>query len=276
MRFRLAPAAVCAAAVLAASCGQKPATLQVSPNKVKIYGVEKPLRLTVRVLDKSGKPVEGTPAINWSSSHAEVAEVDGTGRIVSKKEGKTVVTATLGGLSGSTAVEVLDVKSLEVAPLSARLVGPPGSALPFKAVVLNSLDKPAVQPVAWSSSDERVASVSPEGVVTAVGAGRANIVAKLGDIQSAAEIVVDPRPLSRVVLIPATALVRVGDSQHYQVAVYDATGREIEGAAARYTSSNPEVATVDPTGVASGVKTGVATIRAQVGNVTAEATVIVN
>jgi uncharacterized protein YjdB len=53
-------------------------------------------------------------------------------------------------------------------------------------------------------------------------------------------------------------------------------GKEIEGATARYSSSDPSVAPVDPAGIASGVKAGVATIRAQVGDKSAEATVIVN
>ena len=276
MRTRLAPAAVWAVAVLAAACGRKPASVQVSPPKARIYGIERPQRLLARVLDKNGQAIEGAPTVSWSSSHADVAAVDASGRVVSKKEGKTVVTASVEGASGSAAVEVIDVKSVEVAPLSARLVGPPGSSLPLAAVVRNSLDKPVALTVTWTSSDERVARVSDDGVVSSVAAGRVTIVAKLGDLQSAAEVAVDPRPLSRLVLSPATALVRVGDSQHYQIAAYDAAGREIEGAAARYTSSNPAVATVDTSGVAAGVKAGVATIRAQVGNLTTEATVIVN
>jgi uncharacterized protein YjdB len=170
----------------------------------------------------------------------------------------------------------VDVRSVEVSPVSARLVGPPGSPLPLAATVKNSKDQKVSEPIAWSSSDERVATVSPDGVVTSAGAGKATILAKVGDIQTAAEILVDPRPIAKLVLLPATALVRVGDSQHYTVSVYGPDGKEIEGATARYSSSDPSVAPVDPAGIASGLKAGVATIKAQVGDRSAEATVIVN
>ena len=205
-----------------------------------------------------------------------MVEVDGSGRLLSKKEGKASVTASLAGLSAAVPVEVVDVKAVEVAPLTARLVGPPGTSLPLQAVVRNSHDQPIAIPVTWSSSADKIATVSPDGVVTSAGAGKVTIAAKVGDLQTAAEIEVDPRAVSRIVLTPATALVRVGDSQHYQVTVYGADGREIEGASAHFTTSDASVAPVDSTGVASGRKSGVATIRAQVGNQTAESTVIVN
>jgi uncharacterized protein YjdB len=205
-----------------------------------------------------------------------VVEVDSSGRLKPKKEGKSVVTATLEGVSTQVHVEIVDVKAVEVAPISSKLVGAVGSTLPLSATVTNSRDRPVVVPVSWSSSDEKVISVSPDGVVTSVGAGKATIVARVGDLQTASEITVDPRPVARLVLLPSTALVRVGDSQHYQVTVYGPDGHLIEGASARYLSSDPSVAPVDAAGIASGRKTGVATIRAQVGNQTAEATVIVN
>jgi uncharacterized protein YjdB len=276
MRTRLAATVLGAVCTLAAACGQKPASIQVSPNKVKIYGLERPQRLVARVLDKKGQPVEGAPAPSWSSSHREVVDVDASGRLMSKKEGKAVVTAALEGLSTNVAVEIVDVKAVEIAPVSSKLVGAAGSTLPLMAVVTNSHDRPIDVPVSWSSSDEKVATVSPDGVVTSVGAGNATIVARVGDLQTASEVTVDPRPVAKLLLLPSTALVRVGDSQHYQVTAYGADGRPIEGASARYASSDPSVAPVDAAGVASGKKTGVATIRAQVGNLTAEATVIVN
>ncbi|MGE5277276.1 MAG: Ig-like domain-containing protein [Acidobacteriota bacterium] len=276
MRSRLAATALGAVCALTLACGQKPASIQVSPTKVKIYGIERPLRLVARVLDRKGQPVTDTRAPAWSSSRPDVVEVDASGRLLSKKEGKAMVTASLDKLSTQVSVEVQDVKVIEVTPLAARLVGPPGTALPLQAVVKNSRDEPVPIPVSWSSSDDKIATVSPDGLVTSAGAGKATIIAKVGDLQTAAELTVDPRMVSKIVLLPATALVRVGDSQHYQVTVYGPDGKEIEGASARFASSNPAVASVDAAGIASGLKIGVATIRAQVGNLTAEATVIVN
>jgi hypothetical protein len=275
--MRIRPAGTAAAfCALALACGQKPASIQVSPAKIKVYGLERSHRLVARVLDKKGQPLTQAPAPTWSTSRPDVVQVDAGGRLLSKKEGQSVVTATLPGLSTPVSVEVIDVKSVEIVPMTARLLGPPGSTLPLQAVIKNSHDQPIGVPVTWSSSDDKVATVSPDGVVTSSGAGRATIVAKVGDLQTGAEIAVDTRTVGKIVLLPATALVRVGDSQHYEVMVYGADGKEIEGASARFTSSNPAVASVDTAGVASGLKAGVATIRAQVGSLTAEATVLVN
>jgi uncharacterized protein YjdB len=276
MRSRLAATALGAVCALALACGQKPASIQVSPNKIKIYGLERPHRLVAQVLDKKGQPMTEAGTVGWSSSRHDVAEVDAGGRVLSKKEGQAIVTAALGSLSTQVGVEVVDVKAVEVTPLTTRLVGPPGTSLPLQAVVKNSRDEFIAVPVTWSSSADAVATVSPDGVVTSVGAGRATILAKVGDLQTAVEIAVDTRTVSRLLLLPATALVRVGDSQHYRVEIYGADGREIEEASARFTSSDDSVAPVDAAGVVSGRKTGVATIRAQVGNLTAESTVIVN
>jgi uncharacterized protein YjdB len=276
MRSRLAATALGAACAVTLACGQKPASIEVSPKKVKIYGLERPQRLVARVLDRRGQPVPDSPNPTWSSSDREVVEVDGSGRLVSKKEGKAVVKATLDDLSSPASIEVVDAKVVEITPVTARLVGPPGSPLPLQAAVKNSQDRVVAIPVTWSSSNDKIATVSPDGVVTSVGAGKAEIIAKVGDLQTAAEVTVDTRPVSKLLLLPATALAHVGDSQHYQVMVYGANGSEIEGASARFSSADPSVASVDAAGIASGHKTGVTKIRAQVGNLTAESTLIVN
>lgn len=269
-------AVVLAACALASGCGQKPASLDVSPKHVKIYGLERPRWLTARVLDRKGQAVVNAGSPNWSSSKPDIVEVDGTGRLTSKKGGKAIVTVSLGDLSARVSVEVVDAKSVEAVPPTLRLVGPPGASFPLQAIVRNSLDRPVELPVSWSSSDEKVARVTPDGTVTSVGAGTTMVVVKLGDLQSATEVTVDPRPVARIELLPATALVHVGDSQHYRVVVYAPDGTTIEGASARFSSSDPSVATVDGAGIASGLKPGATTIRAQAADRTAEATLLVN
>ena len=75
---------------------------------------------------------------------------------------------------------------------------------------------------------------------------------------------------------PATAIVRVGESQHFEIVAYGSDGLAIEGAFAFFVSSNSAVASVDGSGLATGLSPGAAVIRAQLGGVTAEATLLVN
>ena len=269
-------AAVCLAALLAAaSCSRKAAVIEVTPKKAKLYGLERPLRLNAHLADRKGQAVSAG-GINWSSSKPDVVEVDSTGRLLSKHEGSAVVTATFGNLSTQVPVQVIDVKEIRLTPLAARIVGPSGTRFPLAATIVNSRDAPVALPLTWSSSDEKVLTVSPDGEITTVGAGSAVVVARLAELQAAADVTVDPRAVSRVEVRPATALVRVGDSQHFEIAVFDRDGKPIEGAAARFVSSDPAVATVDAAGVAAGKRPGTATIRAEVGGATAEAVVLVN
>jgi uncharacterized protein YjdB len=89
-------------------------------------------------------------------------------------------------------------------------------------------------------------------------------------------VTVEIRDIARLEMRPATALVRVGDTQHFEIIAYGLDGRLIEGPAVLFKSSNPAVATVDATGHAQGVTPGAATIRATLAGAGAEATLIVN
>ena len=261
--------------VLVVACGKKPGALQVAPQKLVVYGLEQSERLTARVMDSDGAPMAGSkPA--WSSSDTAVATVDEGGRVVSKGEGKATITATVGQLSSQAAVEVVDVASIELVPAQATLVGPPGSTFSLSAAVKSSKDAALSLKPTLSSSDEKVLRVTDEGVVTSVGTGSATVTARVGNLQGASEISVLVRDIARVEVRPATALVRVGDSQRFQIVAYDAAGGRLDNAIARFQSSNPAVATIDGSGVASGVSTGTATIRAELAGQIAEATLIVN
>jgi hypothetical protein len=258
-----------------AACSQRAATIDVTPKKLKIYGLDRPQRLTARLLDKKGRPLElGTP--NWESAGQDVATVDSSGLVTPKSEGKTTVTARYDKVSTQIPVEVVDVQSVEVSPANPRLVGPAGTQIPLDAVVKNSKSKPIGLTPVWTSASPAVATVSPAGIVTSVAKGTAMIVAKVGDVQGACEVAVDLRDISRLELRPQTALVRVGDHQQFAVLAYGADGVPIEGIAAVFLSTDPAVARVDASGKAQGLGPGASTIRAVLGSTRAEATLIVN
>jgi uncharacterized protein YjdB len=259
----------------ALACARKPASIQVSPHKVVLYGIDRSQRLTARVLDRKGEPLdEMKPA--WSSSTQDVATVDEAGRVVAKGEGKATIAVKVGELSVQVPVEVVDAATIDVVPARATLAGPPGTTYPVSAVVKSSKNQPIALRPTWTSSNPKIVTVSPEGVITSVANGAAMVTAHVGELQGVSEVSVLVHDIARLDVRPATALVRVGDSQKFQVIAYGPDGGRLENAIARFHSSNPAVATIDGDGVAVGVAAGTATIRVDLAGQAAEATLIVN
>jgi alpha-L-fucosidase 2 len=261
--------------LLAAACGRKPATIDVSPKKVTIYGLERAQRLNARVMDRKGRPLEGRSP-TWSSSDSSTASVDAGGRVVAKKAGKTTVTAQLESISAQIPVEVVDVSAIEFGAASISLAGPAGTSLPLTWRVLDSTQSKVDIPPAWSSADPKVVTVSDGGVLTSLAPGTTNVVARVGDVQGVCEVRVHIEAITRLELRPATALVRVGDAQRFVVTAYGADGQPLPEVSAAFRSSDPAVASVEPSGVATGHKAGAATIKAELAGATAEASLLVN
>ena len=263
------------AVLAAAACSRKPATIQASPRKITIYGIDRGQRINVKILDKKGQPLEsGAPG--FMSSDPATAEVDAGGRVLAKKAGKAIVTASFDGVSTQVPVEVVDVCAIEFPTPSLSLIGPAGTSIPLTWRVLDSKHAKVDLAPTWSSADPKIVTISDTGVLTSVGPGKTNIVAKIGDVQGGCEVQVTVKDIARVELRPSTALVRVGDSQHFVVTAYGADGVAINDAAASYSSSNSAVASVDASGVAMGHKAGAATIKVQLAGSTAEASLLVN
>src|SRR5215472_8899698 len=69
----------------AAACGRSAASIDVSPKKVKIYGIGNTQRLTGRILDKKGEPLEQV-SVSWSSSKDDVPSSDSEGSAMAQGE----------------------------------------------------------------------------------------------------------------------------------------------------------------------------------------------
>jgi uncharacterized protein YjdB len=261
--------------LLAAACSSKPAAIEVSPRPVRIFGLKRIQRLTGHLVDKKGRPLQaGT--LKWGSSKSDVVTVDGSGKLESVKEGRSVVTASFEKLSVQVPVEVVDVKSIELAPTSVRLLGPAGTTIAVSSVVKNSSGKPISRPITWTSSKPAVATISGDGVVTSVRPGTTTIIGRIGELQGALEVIVTVGEVARLEIHPTTALVRVGDSQRFEIVAYAPDGKAYEGGTAVFQSSDPAVATVDAGGTASGITPGTASVKATIAGVSAEATLLVN
>ena len=73
-------------AALAGGCSRKPAAIEVSPRPVRIFGLQRSQRLTGRLVDKKGRPVQ-SGSLKWSSSKNDVVTVDSVGQAPIQERG---------------------------------------------------------------------------------------------------------------------------------------------------------------------------------------------
>lgn len=120
--------------------------------------------------------------------------------------------------------------------------------------------------VAWSSSNNAVATVSASGLVTAVAAGNVEIRAKSGTREGAAafNIVTAQVPVASIAIVAAAPdTIEAYDTLNHVAVVRDSAGQVLQGRTVTWTSSDPAIASINPvTGVLTGVDRGTVTITA--------------
>lgn len=116
----------------------------------------------------------------------------------------------------------------------------------------------------WTSDNEAVATVSPEGLVTGKAVGAANITAATGGKSGSLLVSVIPVAVASVSVSPDTATLPVGSTRSLSATLKDASGAALTGRAVSWSSDNETVATVSPQGVVTARGVGSATITAAV------------
>lgn len=132
--------------------------------------------------------------MTWSSSAPAIATVE-DGLVKAIKPGTAVITATVGSLSASCTVTVLE-KAPDPVPVESitldqtELTLTEGETAQLTATVLpeNADDKTVI----WSSSNTAVATVTSNGIVVALKAGTAVITAKAGGKAATCTVTVEP------------------------------------------------------------------------------------
>lgn len=232
-------------------------------------------QLTAEALDAGGHVLSGRP-ITWTTSDASIATVTAGGLVTAVAVGGAIITATSEGKTAvaSITVSVVAVAGITISPassdlfvgqttqLTAQLRDASGATLTGRAII-------------WSTNKATVATVTSQGLVTAVAQGTATITATSEGKSASATVNVSPQPVSAVILSPGQVTITVGQSTQLTVLVTDAQGQVLTGRTITYSSSNSTVATVSTQGVVTGIAPGTATITATSGGGTGTATVTV-
>ena len=116
--------------------------------------------------------------------------------------------------------------------------------------------------VTWTTGSSAIASVSASGVVTGVAVGQTEVIANAGGKEARAPVNVIPVPVVIVTVTPTTATVGVGGTQQLTATTLDGNSNVLTGRVVAWTSSDPSRATVNGTGLVTGVAAGVVNISA--------------
>ena len=129
----------------------------------------------------------------------------------------------------------------------------------------------------WESSNTSVATVDATGLVTAVAAGTATITASAGDVQATVEITVvsATQTVVSVEVSPSAETIALGETLQLSAEAFDENGQAVAGVEFSWESNNTPVATVDASGLVTGVAEGSATIFASAGSVQGRAHIAV-
>jgi trimeric autotransporter adhesin len=257
-----------------------PNTLTVTPAGPAVSAGQT-LQMTATVRDQAGNVVQTGP-VAWSSSNTAAATINANGLVSAIAAGTTTITATSGGVTGSTQVTVVGgtgtgsgagVASVTVSPSTLAITE--GASGTLTATVKDSEGHTLARQVTWSSSNTAVATVSPSGVVTGNSAGTATITATAEGKSGTAQVTVSKAAVASVTISPTTMTLAPGGSGQLTVTARDQNGTPLTGRTVTFTSSNNAVATVSASGVVTGVTPGSATITATVEGKTATAQVTV-
>ena len=219
--------------------------------------------------------------LTWTSSDESVVTVDDTGMVTAVGAGEADVTVTAEklNLSSTTHVKVVILPEGLSAPesMTLELNGENTKAL---GAVMTPEDATEVK-LAYASSDESIATVDEDGMVTAVGVGGCTITTTIvADVPATAEtseaavdseMLVAPDGFTAVTKVTVTkrmesitfdnseGVLNVGNTHTIKATVAPADASD---QALNWTSSDPNVATVDSNGKVTAKAEGSATITA--------------
>ncbi len=250
------------------------ATVAVTPSPLSM-SVGQSTQLTATLKDAQGNILNGR-AVTWSSSNSGVATVSAQGLVTAVAAGATTITATSETKTGSDAVTISNVAvgSVVVQPQGPTILQ--GTNVQLSATVRDVNGNIVTdRVVTWTSANTSVATVSTSGVVTGIGSGQVTITATSEGKSGTTSVTVTPAPVASVTIQPPSPdTVFIGYTAQLTAVTKDSAGATLPGRTIAWHSNNTAVATIDATGLVTGVAASSTTITATSEGKTGSATLV--
>lgn len=253
------------AAVQVTVTPERAATVIITPSTITLRRTNT-RQLAAVARTAQNQVIEGR-TFRWNSSNTAIASVDQSGLVRALTAGTVTITAESDQTVGQSQVIVTEVPigSCSLSPTSFKVttsqsVQPQLTLRDTASNVIPTLGRP----VAWTSSNENVATVTQTGFATTRRAGTANITASSVEYPtvtcSASVEAVDPR-ITQVVISPRVGSLRLGVPRGFGAALLDSTNAPIAGGRIiTWTTNTPTVVQVTQAGIVTGLSLGTARV----------------
>ncbi len=271
----------------------RPASIQILPESIAFDAFGLQAAFTADVLDTRGDVLAGAQ-VAWSAEDPAVAAHEAGGSFMAVGNGVTTAIATSvddPSIMASVPITVRQiVAGLELFPTSLRLVSLGETAALTASAVDPQGHDVGDAVLGWSSADPNVASVDANGVVTAVGTGMTTITGtasapELGvaegraalqqPVEASITVEVTQAAFSVVVTPSEVELGAVGETTQFEAQIVDALGVPITDVMPVWSSTHPEIASIDVDGLATAHAVGTTAIQAAVDGIVGQATLTV-
>ena len=251
-------------------------SIQVTPvNSSKAKGTTQQFTATGIYTDGTTQNI--TNLVTWSSDDDQISTVSNAsgsqGLVTAVDLGSVTITASLGGLPGSTTFNVTDatLASIGITPVSISKAKGTTQQFTATGIYTDNSTQDITTSVTWWSTGQSTAAISnvdgSRGMATAVNTGTVTITATQGTISGTTDFTVTNATLSSISITPANLSLTTGRTQQYiATGTYtDSTTQNLTDSVT-WSSSSTSNADISNAGGSRGIAT---TIAAGTTNITA-------
>jgi len=240
---------------------EQAATVTVNPSAITLRKTNT-RQLTATARTAQNQIITGR-SYRWTSSNSAIAAVDQNGLVTAIGAGTAAITAESDQTVGQAQVVVTEIPigACSLSPTSVK-VTTSQSVQPTLVLrdTANNVIPTLGRAIAWTSSNENVATVTPTGFATTRRAGTARITASAVEYPavtcSATVEAVDAR-IVQVVITPRVGSLRLGVPRGFTAALLDSTNTPLaSGRILSWSTNTPTVVQVTQAGLVTGLSLG--------------------
>lgn len=225
-----------------------------------------------------GSTKDLTTSVTWTSAPAGLTSVSSAGVATAQAVGSGTVTATLGSVRGTAPLSVSQAVLLSIGISSNSSTMPLGTTqqLAASGSYSDGTVRDLTSSVTWTSQPTDFIEIGTGGLATANAIGTSQISAMSGGVMGTTFLTVSAPVLISISIVPGDPHIPLGGSNRLaaQGNFTDGTSQTLsEGLT--WNADVPTVATIDPTGLASGLQIGTTGIEASSGGIVGTATLTV-